>query len=112
MVRVSVIIPVFNGSATLRHAIDSVLDQCVPDCELIVVDDGSTDSTPAIIESYGDQIQQVRQSNAGPAAARNSGVRSTRGEYLAFLDADDRWLAGMLKLATSVLDSDPDCVLA
>jgi glycosyltransferase involved in cell wall biosynthesis len=112
MVRVSAIIPVFNGSATIRQAIDSVLDQCTAECELIVVDDGSTDSTPAIIDSYGDRIHQVWQSNAGPAAARNAGVRNARGEYLAFLDADDRWLPEMLKLASTVLDSDPDCVLA
>lgn len=112
MVKVSAIIPVFNGSATLRQAIDSVLHQRGVDFELIVVDDGSTDSTPVIIESYGGSIQRIRQSNKGPAAARNAGVRSARGEYLAFLDADDRWLAGMLGRTAAVLDSDPDYVLA
>ena len=73
MIKVSAIIPVFNGSATLREAIDSVLDQSSHGLELIVVDDGSTDSTPAILESYGDRIKQLRQSNAGPAVARNAG---------------------------------------
>ena len=112
MIKVSAIIPVFNGSATLRQAIDSVLDQSSCGLELIVVDDGSTDSTPAIIESYGTSVQQIRQANAGPAAARNAGVRSARGEYLAFLDADDRWLPGMLDRSIVMLDSDPDCVMA
>jgi glycosyltransferase involved in cell wall biosynthesis len=112
MIKVSAIIPVFNGSATLRQAIDSVLDQSSCGLELIVVDDGSTDSTPAIIESYGTSVQQIRQTNAGPAAARNTGVRSARGEYLAFLDADDRWLPGMLNRSIMMLDSDPDCVMA
>ena len=112
MIKVSAIIPVFNGSATLRQAIDSVLDQNSRSIELIVVDDGSTDSTPAIIESYGARVQQIRQVNAGPAAARNAGVRTARGEYLAFLDADDRWLPGMLDRAIVILDSDPDCVMA
>jgi glycosyltransferase involved in cell wall biosynthesis len=112
MIKVSAIIPVFNGSATLREAIDSVLDQGSHGLELIVVDDGSTDSTPAIIDSYGGRIRQMRQSNAGPAAARNAGVRNARGEYLAFLDADDRWLPGMLKRAIAMLDSDRDCVVA
>jgi len=112
MIKVSAIIPVFNGSATLRQAIDSVLDQSSCGLELIVVDDGSTDSTPVIIESYGVRIQQIRQTNAGPAAARNAGVRSARGEYLAFLDADDRWLPGMLDRSIAKLDSDPDCVMA
>jgi len=112
MIKVSAIIPVFNGSATLREAIDSVLDQSSHDLELIVVDDGSTDSTPAVIDSYGGQIRQMRQSNAGPAAARNAGVKKARGEYLAFLDADDRWLPEMLERAILMLDSDRDCVVA
>ncbi|MBV8055731.1 MAG: glycosyltransferase family 2 protein [Deltaproteobacteria bacterium] len=112
MIKVSAIIPVFNGSATIRQAIDSVLEQSSCGLELIVVDDGSTDSTPAIVESYGARVQQIRQANAGPAAARNAGVRSASGEYLAFLDADDRWLPGMLDRAIMMLDSDPDCVMA
>jgi glycosyltransferase involved in cell wall biosynthesis len=103
---------VFNGAATLRQAIDSALEQRVVDLELIVVDDGSTDATPEIVDSYADRVQRIRQSNAGPAAARNAGVRRAKGKYLAFLDADDRWLPGMLTLATAALDSDPECVLA
>jgi glycosyltransferase involved in cell wall biosynthesis len=110
-IKVSAIIPVFNGSATLREAIDSVLDQSSADLELIVIDDGSTDSTPAIIDSYGDRIRRIRQSNAGPAVARNVGARNARGEYLAFLDADDRWLSGILQHVIPVLDSDRDCVV-
>jgi glycosyltransferase involved in cell wall biosynthesis len=112
MVRVSAIIPVYNGSTTLRPAIDSVLEQSSCGLELIVVDDGSTDSTPAIISSYGASVRRIRQSNAGPAAARNTGVRNACGQYLAFLDADDRWLPGMLDRSIAMLDSDPDCVMA
>jgi glycosyltransferase involved in cell wall biosynthesis len=112
MIKVSAIIPVFNGSSTLGQAIESVLDQSSCGLELIVVDDGSTDSTPGIIESYGARVQQIRQANAGPAAARNAGVRNAHGEYLAFLDADDRWLPGMLDRAIVKLDCDPDCVMA
>jgi glycosyltransferase involved in cell wall biosynthesis len=112
MIKVSAIIPVFNGSATLNHAIDSVLNQDSCGLELIVIDDGSTDSTPAIIDSYGACIQQIRQVNAGPAAARNTGVRSARGEYLAFLDSDDQWLPGMLDRAMMMFDADPGCVMA
>ena len=111
-IKVSAIVPVFNGSATLREAIDSVLEQGSSDLELIVVDDGSTDSTPAIIDSYGDQIRCIRQPNAGPAVARNAGARNARGEYLAFLDADDRWLSGILQQMISALDSDLGCVVA
>jgi len=112
MIKVSAIIPVFNGSATLSQAIDSVLAQNSCGLELIVVDDGSSDSTPAIIESYSARVKQIRQANAGPAAARNTGVRSACGEYLAFLDADDRWLPGMLDRSIATLETDPDGVMA
>jgi glycosyltransferase involved in cell wall biosynthesis len=112
MIRVSAIIPVYNGSATLREAIDSVLEQTFRGFELIVVDDGSTDTTPAIIESYGSRLRAICQSNAGPAAARNEGIRAAQGDYLAFLDADDRWLPSMLDRTVAMLDSDRDCAVA
>jgi glycosyltransferase involved in cell wall biosynthesis len=111
MSKVSAIIPVFNGEATLREAIDSAIAQNLDDLEIIVVDDGSTDATPAIIESYGTRIRHLRQVNSGPATARNLAARSAAGEYLAFLDADDKWLPGMLEDTLAVLESDPDCVL-
>jgi glycosyltransferase involved in cell wall biosynthesis len=111
MIKVSAIIPVFNGAATLRQAIDSALEQDTDGVEVIVVDDGSTDSTPAIIKSLAGRIRSIRQPNAGPAAARNAGVKVARGGYLAFLDADDRWLPGMLERTTAMLDSDPGCIV-
>jgi glycosyltransferase involved in cell wall biosynthesis len=111
MTRVSAIIPVFNGEASLRQAIDSVLSQRASDVELIVVDDGSSDSTPAIIKSYGTRLRGIWQKNSGPAAARNLGVRNAQGEYLAFLDADDQWLQGMLERTVAVLAFDADCVM-
>src|SRR5215469_8446482 len=111
MIKVSAIIPVFNGEATLRLAIDSVFGQGFGNSELIVVDDGSTDSTPQIIQSYGDRLRSFRQFNSGPAAARNAGVRNAHGEYLAFLDADDQWLAGMLERTAAMLDCDAECAL-
>jgi glycosyltransferase involved in cell wall biosynthesis len=110
--RVSVIIPVFNGEASLRDAINSVLGQGRRDFEIIVVDDGSDDRTPAIIESYGSLIRAIRQSNSGPAVARNAGVKAACGEYLAFLDADDRWMPAMLERTVAALNSDAGCVLA
>ncbi len=111
MSKVSVIIPVFNGEATLREAIDSVLCQSSCDPQLILVDDGSTDSTVAIIESYRARVDAIRQANSGPATARNAGVRAANGDYLAFLDADDKWLPGMLERTVAAMDSDPDCVM-
>ncbi len=89
---VSVIIPNYNYAHYLREAIDSVLAQTYGEIEIIVVDDGSKDDSRAILESYGEQIQAIFQSNQGVAAARNKGAAASDGEYIAFLDADDSWL--------------------
>lgn len=88
---VSCIIPVWNGDKYLEEAIQSVLDQTYSNLEIIVVDDGSTDGTTTVISSFGDQLISIQQERAGPAAARNSGVTSARGDFIAFLDADDIW---------------------
>lgn len=88
---ISCIIPVYNGEQFLREAIDSVLAQTYRPIEVIVVDDGSTDGTASLAGSYGDELKYLWQTNSGPAAARNLGIRVAKGEYLAFLDADDLW---------------------
>jgi glycosyltransferase involved in cell wall biosynthesis len=89
---VSCIVPVYNGERFLGEALDSILAQSYEPLEVLVVDDGSTDGTPEVAASYGDRICYMEQSNAGPAAARNRGVEASRGEFLAFLDADDLWV--------------------
>mgnify|MGYP002737498535 CR=1 FL=1 len=88
---VSVIIPTFNRAATLKRTIDSALAQSYRPLEVIVVDDGSTDGTEAVIRSYGDRIHGIIQPNGGPSAARNTGAEAATGEWLAFLDSDDVW---------------------
>jgi len=88
---VSVIIPNYNYAHFLREAIESVLLQTYPNIEIIVVDDGSTDGSRGILESYGERVQTNFQQNLGVSAARNKGVRLSCGEYVAFLDADDSW---------------------
>jgi glycosyltransferase involved in cell wall biosynthesis len=114
MSRVSVIIPVRNGVATIRRTIDSALGQECERPEVIVVDDGSTDATPRILGSYGNQIRVLRQRNRGPSAARNAGVTaaSSNSEYFTFLDADDVLLPGMLKTLTAELDAATSLALA
>jgi glycosyltransferase involved in cell wall biosynthesis len=88
---ISCIVPVFNGERYLKEALDSVLAQTYRPIEVLVVDDGSTDATAAMVASYGTQVRAFWQPNAGPAAARNLGLGAARGEFVAFLDADDLW---------------------
>jgi glycosyltransferase involved in cell wall biosynthesis len=97
---VSVIVPVYNGEATIRGAVERILGQTVVPEEVIVVDDGSTDGTAAALASFGSRIRVLRQRNQGPAAARNAGIRASRGHYLAMTDSDcypePTWLAQLL----------------
>lgn len=93
---ISVIIPVYNGECYVAEAIDSVLNQTYKNIELIVIDDGSTDGTAAIVKNY-ENIIYFYQENRGLGAARNQGVDLAKGEYLAFLDADDYWLPEKLE---------------
>lgn len=88
---VSVVIPVYNAAAHLRETLDSILAQTYKNIEIVAVDDGSSDDSVAILQSYGDRVVIVQQPNSGPAAARNRGVAEAKGEWIAFLDADDLW---------------------
>lgn len=101
---VSAIIPAHNAERFLAAAIDSVLAQTYEPIECIVVDDGSTDGTPAVARSYGDRIRLVRQEQHGVSAARNRGAAEARGHLLAFLDADDRWLPDRVERQAPELD--------
>jgi GT2 family glycosyltransferase len=87
--RVSVIIPTFNYGRFIGRCIESVLDQNVSDLEIIVVDDGSTDNTRHVVEQFKNRPHYIFQENAGPSAARNTGIVNCTGEWLLFLDADD-----------------------
>ncbi|MFO0752893.1 MAG: glycosyltransferase family A protein [Thermodesulfovibrionales bacterium] len=95
---VSVVIPAYNRAHCIAEAVESALGQTVRECEILVVDDGSTDATPDVLARYRDRIRYLRQENAGPAAARNHGIRESRGEFVAFLDSDDLWLPVKLEL--------------
>jgi glycosyltransferase involved in cell wall biosynthesis len=88
---ITCIIPVFNGERYLREALDSVFAQTYRSLDVVLVDDGSTDNTAAIAATYDDRVRYVHQNNLGPPAARNMGIRAARGEFIAFLDADDLW---------------------
>ena len=88
---ISCIVPVFNGERYLPETLESVLAQTYRRREIILVDDGSTDGTAAVANSYRGRIRYIRQPNAGEAAARNRGLSMAGGEFVAFLDADDVW---------------------
>lgn len=108
MPAVSVVIPAYNSAAFLRQAIDSVLDQTYSDLEIIVIDDGSSDDTEAVARSFGDRVSCFRQQNRGVSAARNHGIKLARGQYLAFLDADDLWAPQKLAEQIPLFDQDAE----
>jgi len=103
MPSVSVIVPVYNGAAFVTDAIESALAQTYTDVEVIAVDDGSTDGTPAALARFGSRIRVHRRSNGGLAAARNSGLERATGTFVALLDADDVWEPGFLEYTVARL---------
>jgi len=108
---VTVIIPTYNRAWVLKEAIDSVLAQEFGDLELIVVDDGSTDNTPQILESYAQDLTVIRQPNRGVSAARNRGIVAANGRLISFLDSDDLWLPRKLSSQVNFFNSNPAAVI-
>lgn len=105
---VSVVIPAYNCVRFVAEAVQSVLDQDYGETEVIVVDDGSTDGTLEVLKGFGDSICLIAQKNAGPPVARNNGLRAARGEYVAFLDADDVWTQGKIAAQVAHFEAHPD----
>ena len=104
---ISVVIPVFNGEAFLREAVESVLAQQYAPIEIIIVDDGSTDGTGTVARSLPETVRYLHQTNKGPAAARNRGIEHSQGSLIAFADADDLWPEAKLELQLPYLIGDP-----
>ena len=98
MTLVSVVIPTFNRAGVIRNAVESVLAQVGVECEIIVVDDGSSDNTSEVLAPLLGHIRYVRTENGGVSAARNRAIRESRGDWIAFLDSDDVWHPGKLSL--------------
>src|SRR5262245_59961185 len=105
---ISVVVPVLDGEPYLAEALDSILAQDHRPLEVIVVDDGSKDLSAEVAESYGDPVRVLRQAKQGPADARNRGIEAAGGDYLSFLDADDRYRPGKLSTQLTALEADPD----
>lgn len=104
---VSVIIPVYNGAAFLADAVESIQQQAYGPLEIIIVDDGSTDGTAETAACFSNSINYVYQSNQGPAAARNRGLKLARANIISFLDADDLWPANKLQRQLAFLADNP-----
>ncbi len=104
---VSVVIPTYNRADLLPRAIQSVLRQTVPPVEILVVDDGSTDTTSDVCAGFGDSVRYVRVPNGGVARARNVGIAAARGEFVALLDSDDTWSADKLEVQLAALAAFP-----
>src|SRR3954454_6061300 len=105
---VTVVVPTYNSGRWIADAIDSALAQTRVPQQIVVIDDGSTDDTWARLRRYGSAIDYVPQANSGVSAARNRGLELARGEFVAFLDADDFWHARKLEIQMSVFDRRPE----
>ncbi len=101
---VSVVIPVLNGERFLAAAIKSILAQAHRPLEIIVVDDGSTDSTKLVAQAFAKHVRYIYQDNKGPSVARDVGIESSKGEFIAFIDADDIWTKDKLEIQLRLLD--------
>ncbi|HTS49222.1 MAG TPA: glycosyltransferase family A protein [Bryobacteraceae bacterium] len=104
---VSVVIPTHNGQRHIAATLDSVLAQRHRPLEILVVDDGSSDSTAEIVRGYAQEVRLIEQERRGHPAARNTGIRAAAGEYLAFLDHDDLWSPDKLELQMACFERDP-----
>ena len=112
---VSVIIPTYNSACTITECINSVIGQTYENIEIVVVDDGSTDSTVAIVRELSSlsakKIRLIKQSNGGPSSARNKGIEAVAGSYIAFLDSDDMWYPDKIARQVDVLQKNRSAML-
>ena len=107
---ISVVIPLYNKKKQIAYTLQSVFEQTFQDCEIVVVDDGSTDNSVEEVEKFDDsRIRLIHQTNAGVSAARNRGIEEARGELIAFLDADDEWLPEYLATQYGLYQKYPEC---
>jgi glycosyltransferase involved in cell wall biosynthesis len=105
---VSVVVPTFNRSAHIERALRSVISQTRPPEEIIVVDDGSTDGTPSLLRRDYPEVRLIEQDHRGVSAARNRGIRASKGSLVAFLDSDDEWLPNKLEKQIAAMARVPD----
>jgi len=103
---VSVIIPTYNSAKFISDSVSNVTSQTYPNIEILIIDDGSTDNTEAIVRALPGPIRYIKQVNSGPSAARNHGIRQSNGKYIAFLDVDDGWEPSKIKNQVVFFEND------
>ena len=109
---ISVVIPLYNKESCIRKTIDSILSQSFRDFEIVIVDDGSSDGSAKIVSSIpDDRIRLITKVNGGPSSARNRGIEEAKGDYVAFIDADDIWSPDYLKEMVDLMADFPDAVI-
>lgn len=107
--KISVVVPLYNKEKSIARTIESILNQTLRDFELVIVDDGSTDNSVEVVRSFIDErIVLVQQKNAGPGAARNTGVKNAKADWIVFLDADDENLPDSLEFFVKMIDEHPE----
>ena len=107
MLTISTVIPTYNRAGLIARALKSALDQCLPEDEIIVVDNASTDNTEEVLEPYLDRIRYIRTPQNGAGMARNRGIAEATGDLIAFLDSDDEWMAGKLLVQRQLMEAQP-----
>lgn len=105
---VSIVIPTYNRASLIGQSLKSALAQTYKNCEIIVVDDGSTDNTRQVVESFGPAVRYISKDNSGPSPTRNLGIREAKGEYVAFLDSDDLWEPTKIEKQLRCFEQNPD----
>ena len=106
--RISVIIPTYNRAGDIEGAVASIPGQTLPASEILIVDDGSEDDTQAVVAALSGPVRSVSQANAGVSIARNRGLREATGDFVAFLDVDDRWHPAKLEIQMAALNRSPE----
>lgn len=109
---ISVVVPAYNRAGLIPQTLDAILAQDTPALEVIAVDDGSTDATPAVLDGYRPRVRTIRVANGGDLAARNTGLRAASGRLVAFCDSDDLWQPGFLAAMARLWRQAPDLVAA
>lgn len=108
---VSIIVPTYNSEKFILESVNSAINQTYTNIEIIIIDDGSTDNTETVAQQFPDSIRYIKQTNSGPSAARNHGLRESRGNYIAFLDVDDAWEPAKIEKQVSFFENNKNLMI-